>query len=273
MVGDRAVGKTSLIQRYLRNHYASEYQGTLGAQMYPLEIEIPTEENELIIAKTAIFDLMGEHAVRDNFRDAMFYGTHGVLAVCDVARPETLYALTDWAQAVLAVSQGVPFVIALNKVDLSGKTAIGPKEATWIGERFPEAPVVMTSAKTAQGVEEVFSDLLNNATQYVLAKGRDRQLTGVTRHRILLFAARRGTMGFSKTELFANFSDAKPAGLMEELDNLVRLSLLLPDEPGAKSFVMSASLPGSFRYKITPLGQKVATNAALQDELVVDEPP
>src|SRR5207245_10672334 len=76
--------------------------------------------------------------------------------------------------------------------------------------------------------------------------------------------------GITKSELFANMRDVKPDEVMEELDNLVRLDLLVQYDSGPKTFLKSSTLPATFRYQITPLGRKVAASPAIED-LVVEE--
>src|SRR5437867_5073273 len=62
--------------------------------------------------------------------------------------------------------------------------------------------------------------------------------------------------------------DVKPDEVMEELDNLVRLDLLVQYNAGPKTFPKSSTLPASFRYQITPLGRKVAASPAIEDLVV-----
>src|SRR3972149_9859473 len=173
--GERGVGKTSLIKRYVENHFSEGYKSTLGAYLYPVEVEIHAGKQDLVLAKVAIFDLMGEHSIRETFRDAMFYGTHGVLAVCDVERPETLYAIDDWFQAVSLVTGGVPFGVVFNKVDRLSKVTVGPAETSWLRKRFPLVPTTMTSAMTGTGVEDVFSGLIGRGIESNLSAGRRRR--------------------------------------------------------------------------------------------------
>src|SRR5947208_16007646 len=109
--------------------------------MHRVDVELPgDEEGDVIQANIAIFDQMGEHAIRENFRDALFYGTQGALAVCDIERPDTLRTLSEWIRAISAVTGGVPFRIVFNKVDRAKVSKIGPEEATWLRGTFPGAP-------------------------------------------------------------------------------------------------------------------------------------
>src|SRR2546428_132242 len=163
---------------------------------------------------------------------------------------------------------GVPFRIVFNKVDRAKGSKIGPEESAWLREQFPNVPTSLTSAMTGEGVDDAFSGIIGQAVDAMLAMEKDRKVRKVLRHRILSAAARRDTVGISKNELFAGMRDAKPDEIMEELDNLVRLNILVQYDSGPKTFLKSSSAPASFRYQITPLGRKVAASPTEQDLVV-----
>src|SRR5256886_14642881 len=102
----------------------------------------------------------------------------------------------------------------------------------------------------------------------MLAGEKNRKVRKLLRQRILVFAARREGNGITKSELFANMRDVKPDEVMEELDNLVRLDLLVQYDSGPKTFLKSSTLPATFRYQITPLGRKGAASPAIEDLVV-----
>ncbi|MEK6988456.1 MAG: Rab family GTPase [Candidatus Thermoplasmatota archaeon] len=261
VVGERGVGKTSLILRFTKKTFNEDYHGTLGAYLYPVEMELKGDAGEIIQAKVAIFDLMGEHSIRESFRDAIFYGTHGVLAVCDVERPQTLYAVQDWVRAVSLVTGGVPFHIAVNKFDLAEKIAFGPAETEWLRKSMPAARLILTSARTGKSVDKAFTDLVSQIVSEMTGAGHRRRVKTLARQKILAFVARRMRNGVSKMELLTGFKELDHNELMEEVDNLVRLGILQKEESG----------PASFRVVVTERGQDLAASN-LWEELVVDEP-
>ncbi len=219
LVGERRVGKTSLLERYLKNHFSEEYTGTLGGRVYPTDLEVALDGDDIALAHIAFFDLMGEHSVRKVFAEPFFFGTQGVLAVCDVERPETLHLIKDWMDVVAKIAGPVPVGIAFNKIDRADAMAIGPEETAWLRKEFPTAPTFMTSARTGQGVEDAFTTIISRSVDAILAKGRASRSGRVFRQRILLFIAGRGNLGAAKNELFSEFKAVLPAQIMEELDN------------------------------------------------------
>lgn len=269
LVGERRVGKTSLIQRYLRNHFTHEYQGTLGGRVYPIDLEVHLNgSGDVALSHVAFFDLMGEHSVRQVFSEPFFYGTQGVLGVCDVERPETLYAIKDWFQVVTSIAGTVPLGVAFNKVDRTEAMAIGPTETAWLRTQFPLVPTFMTSALAGDGVEDAFGTIIERTVDNVLAGRKQGQAARILRQRILLFVVGR-ERGASKTDIFAIFKDVAPAVIMEELDNLVRLDLLFVEEAGTQ-FVRSEDLGGAAKYRATKRGEKVSESPR-DDALTIEE--
>src|SRR2546427_9657670 len=120
--------------------------------MHRVDVELPGDEpGDVILANIAIFDQMGEHAIRENFRDALFYGTQGALAVCDIERPDTLQTLSEWIRAVSAVTGGGPLPHRLYQSDRARGSKIGPCESPRLKDKFPSAPAAPTGGATGGG--------------------------------------------------------------------------------------------------------------------------
>ena len=258
LVGDRGVGKTSLIRRFAGNQFLDDEHGTLGAHMHPVEVQIPLDGSQLAKVRVDLFDLMGEHALRDNFRDAIFYGAHGVMAVCDLGRRETLPSLVDWIAAVSAVAGDVPSVVVFNKTDLGKEMAVGASDMRSLLEKLPEVSTVVTSAKTGERVEEAFNGIILRAVEGILkGQAQDESREGLRRDLLTAIAYREIT-GRSKGDLIGAFKSWEPQIVMEELDNLVELGLIRPMEYTAATFVDTKSIPVTSHFTITEEGKEAA---------------
>jgi len=156
LVGEKAVGKTSLIRRYVLNMFDDKYITTMGTKVSKKEMTIhkPSMGVTLRVDMT-IWDIMGEKGFRELLKDAYFYGANGILAVCDVTRKRTLEELDDWIDSVLKVVGRIPTLIAINKVDLSEQAQFAERDIEGLAEAF-DCPYVYTSAKTGSNVEEAF---------------------------------------------------------------------------------------------------------------------
>ncbi|MFQ6012273.1 MAG: Rab family GTPase [Thermoplasmata archaeon] len=161
LVGEAAVGKTSLIRRFVQDAFDDAYVTTLGAKVSKKEIQVEVPERDLLIQMDmTIWDIMGEKGVRDLLREAFFSGAKGILAVCDLTRYSSLKELDDWVQSVFQVVGEIAVVYAVNKADLQDEIMLlyGEKDIEMSAEAF-EAPYFFTSAKTGENVQMVFQRL------------------------------------------------------------------------------------------------------------------
>ena len=159
LVGEAAVGKTSLIRRFVLDQFDDSYIRTLGAKVSKksMRLELP-EKNVQVDITIAIWDVIGHAGFRQLLGDAFFDGAQGILAVADLTRRETLTVLPSWVEAVEEVSGVVPIVLAANKADLKSEVLYGQPEvaqmATVLG-----CGSLLTSAKTGENVEDAFLHL------------------------------------------------------------------------------------------------------------------
>ncbi|TLZ94470.1 MAG: GTP-binding protein [Methanobacteriota archaeon] len=160
LVGEAAVGKTSLIRRFVQDDFDDRYITTLGAKVSKREMVFDMPGRKQLQMDITVWDIMGEKGFRDLLKEAFFHGAKGVLAVADLTRYSTLKELDDWVQGVFKVVGEIPVVYAINKIDLKDEVMIlyGDKEITEASRAF-EAPYFYTSAKTGENVENLFKRL------------------------------------------------------------------------------------------------------------------
>jgi small GTP-binding protein len=159
LVGDKAVGKTSLIRRFVTDQFDDRYLLTLGTKVMRKVVPVPFAARELLVnVDMAIWDIMGQVGFREITKDAYFFGASGALAVIDLTRRDTLEGLEDWIAAVESVAGKVPVVLAVNKKDLVDEAAYRAEDIQAVANRIG-CPHLMTSAKTGENVEVVFRAL------------------------------------------------------------------------------------------------------------------
>ncbi|HKZ89844.1 MAG TPA: Rab family GTPase [Thermoplasmata archaeon] len=161
LVGEAAVGKTSLVRRYVHDEFDDRYITTLGAKVSKREETFPgTEGRPTYRMDMTLWDVMGDKGFRELLQEAYFHGARGILAVADLTRYSTLKELDDWVKSVFAVVGEIPVVYAINKSDLKDEVAIlyGDREIEQAANAF-NAPYLFTSARTGERVEEVFHRL------------------------------------------------------------------------------------------------------------------
>lgn len=165
VVGEPAVGKTSLLRRYVLDQFDDRYAPTLQARFSKKDVTLRLPEEGLDVAiEMILWDIMGEKDSRQLLQEAYFLGAQGILAVCDLTRRGTLEELREWATLITRSIGHVPWAVAGNKADLTGHYAFGEERLRLVAEAL-EAPYVFTSAKTGEGVDAAFARLAQGLVQ------------------------------------------------------------------------------------------------------------
>jgi len=168
LLGDSAVGKTSLIRRYVFNQFEDSYISTIGTKTSIKELRIPTDEEEIDLT-LVIWDLIGRegyHALHAR----SFVGVNGAMLVADLTRRDTLDSLERyWIPSLFKVVESVPLVFACNKSDLRGHFEFQPEDLETIAARYNAGfekalpgrlrTAYETSAKTGRKVEAAFESI------------------------------------------------------------------------------------------------------------------
>ncbi len=173
LIGETGVGKTSLIRRFVLDQFEDKYLLTLGTKVSKKEIEVSWVGRVGIQVDMAIWDIMGQQAFIELLKDAYFTGAHGILAVADLTRRQTLDELETWIRGVESVSGKLPMMVAVNKADLEAHAAFGKPEIEAFA-RAHNCDYVMTSAKMGQSVEDAFRQLATIAANRVVAQATAR---------------------------------------------------------------------------------------------------
>ncbi len=168
LLGDNAVGKTSLIQRYVFNQFKESYAATIGTKvtMKELKVRIKDETYNIVLM---IWDLIGREGYSALHARTMV-GVNGALLVADLTREETLYSLERyWIPFLFKVVENVPLVFACNKSDLTGQFQFQPDDLADIAKRYNKnvervlppgyETTYSTSAKDGSNVEKTFETL------------------------------------------------------------------------------------------------------------------
>jgi len=159
LVGEIAVGKTSLINRYVSNMFDDRYIMTIGTKVSKKSVALPDVKPGVdVTLEMTIWDIMGEKGFRQLLKEAYFYGANGILAVCDLTRQSTLEDLDDWIDHVLKVVGEIPVYICANKADLK-EGAKFDSDAVRAFAKAYNAPWTYTSAKTGESVETAFAEI------------------------------------------------------------------------------------------------------------------
>jgi len=158
LLGDAAVGKTSLIRRYVHNQFDEKYITTIGTNVSKknMKIVIKDQNNEPINYELtlAIWDIIGQKELH-SFNLNYFRNANGGLVICDFTRKDTLDSLMMWTSSLFNTIGQVPLVFMANKFDLQNQAEFNLNDLIPVANQF-QAPSFATSARTGENVERAF---------------------------------------------------------------------------------------------------------------------
>jgi small GTP-binding protein len=157
ILGDGAVGKTSLIRRFVVDKFDDKYILTIGSKVTAKALKIEMHGASIYL-KLQIWDVLGQKGYKRLY-SSTFRGSKGVLLVADITRKETLQSLENyWIPTIQKIIGNIPFVILANKSDLGKATKFKDKELREFAGKY-KAPSYITSAKTGENVDLAFKIL------------------------------------------------------------------------------------------------------------------
>ena len=164
LLGDPAVGKTSLIKKYVQDVFDDRYLNTIGAKVMKKNLGVhKPATGEIVDLKLILWDIAGQESFA-TVKKAYYKGASGALVACDSTRRETMEHVHHWIENLFDVSGVIPFIIIVNKSDLEKEAAFTLDEVRKEFQPY-EAPVYATSAKTGFNVELVFHELGKGMTE------------------------------------------------------------------------------------------------------------
>ncbi len=153
IVGDFAVGKTSVAERFVNNQFSEKYLTTVGVKIDTKEIERPDLG---IVHKLVIWDVAGSDRF-DEVQFAYLRGAAGLIYVADGTRTDTLRSIVYLREQIGEYFHALPCVALVNKYDLKSDWKADDDHEQTLQETF--GSVYRTSAKTGRDVEEAILDL------------------------------------------------------------------------------------------------------------------
>ena len=158
LVGDGAVGKTSLVRRYVHDLFADRYIATIGTKTTRKEFKLEYEAEDVCVTlDLGIWDILGQKGI-EKAHQLYFEGAHAYIVVCDLTRADTLAAVPEWAARVHELCGKVPGVLAANKVDLVEDREARKGEVTALADGLG-VKWFWNSAKSGENVEMLFYEL------------------------------------------------------------------------------------------------------------------
>ena len=151
MLGGFAVGKTSLVKRFVTGQFSEKYHTTVGVKI---------DQKPLFVNDTDVLVVLWDVYGEDDFqkvRASYLQGSAGYLLVVDGTRKETLEVARQLHKLAVQSMGPVPYVLVINKHDLRESWQVDPEMYEDLAHNA--CLVLQSSAKTGEGVELAFVEL------------------------------------------------------------------------------------------------------------------
>ena len=169
VLGDIAVGKTSLIGRYITNTFSNQYKSSIGCELKQKTVDIDKD----IQAKLQIWDTAGEErflAVTKQY----YNGSQGAMIVYDLTNKKTFLKMNKWIKDVKNnAPKNIVIMVVGNKSDLSKEKIDLGQELEPFKENYLYKEV---SAKSGLNVNIAFEDLANKIIEKQKEKGNEEEV-------------------------------------------------------------------------------------------------
>lgn len=156
LLGEAAVGKTSLVYRFIENRFRDNYKSTLGVNL--LKKDLNLDEYGYGGVSAQIWDLGGQESFR-SLRKLYLEGANGAFVIFDTTKRKTFDKLDEWIQSFKESRGNRPLLLIGNKIDLSDKQKVEESEVKEYAEKN-STEFIFTSAKTGENVETAFKGLV-----------------------------------------------------------------------------------------------------------------
>jgi small GTP-binding protein len=181
LLGDFAVGKTSLVRRFVYDLFEDKYLSTIGVKVSRKMVAVPKDDATIELT-IMLWDLANSKEF-DSIRVSYLRGTAGAVAACDLTRPSTIDGLYKYSRELRAINPGAHLILVANKTDLADQQSVTGAQIEAVA-RDINAPFYLTSARTGKNVDEVFRHLArllvtrlppeSVAEHHILKTGRGR---------------------------------------------------------------------------------------------------
>ncbi len=174
LLGDSAVGKTSLIRKFVHEEFDDTYISTIGTKVSKKEMKLNLE-GEDVTMNLMIWDMLG----REGYMSAQarqMVGAQGIIIVGDLTRTDTIKNMEKyWIPLLLRTlgSINLPIVFIANKSDIASEDKV--MDAVDIFSRYEKNynhgmkenlpddlnTWFLSSAKTGEKVEDAFKTMVH----------------------------------------------------------------------------------------------------------------
>nr|AME21652.1 RABL2 [Mastigamoeba balamuthi] len=158
LLGDSAVGKSKMMERFLREEYNPDNSSTFGVTIHRHATEVGDKD-----VMIEFWDTAGQPTFKE-LHPSFYDRAWGCVLVFDITRKETYTHLNEWYTELLQYRKGIPCCLVANKIDV---------DPTVEGRSFNFAtkhklPLYYVSAASGKNISQPFDDIVKRAYECLL---------------------------------------------------------------------------------------------------------
>ncbi|DAZ93674.1 TPA: hypothetical protein N0F65_008182 [Lagenidium giganteum] len=157
LLGDSAVGKSKLVERFMMNEFQPRQLSTFALTMFRKEVKL---DNGSVI-KVDFWDTAGQERF-SSMHASYYYGATACILVFDVTRKVTYQNLANWYKELRDYCENIPCFLVANKIDVD--LAVTSKKFKFAETHNLEFNFV--SAADGTNVVKVFTDAVQAAVRF-----------------------------------------------------------------------------------------------------------
>ncbi len=153
--GDGAVGKTSMVHRYVEDVFEKDYKSTIGTSIMKKECSFKELESTV---RFVIWDLAGQAQFKRVRLKYLANAIAGIL-VYDVTNRASFENIDEnWYKEVKKASPNIVLILVGNKIDLKKERVVSSEEGESLSKQL-KLTYMETSAKTGENINDAFKML------------------------------------------------------------------------------------------------------------------
>jgi small GTP-binding protein len=155
LIGEQAVGKSSIMNRYVENTFEINIIGTAGLDLKKKIIEINGEQ-----IKIYIFDSAGQERFRSIARN-QYKKADGIILIYDITDKKSFESINFWVNSIKEfLINGTECLLIGNKIDLNNLRVVSLNEGEKLSHNL-NIPFIETSAKDDINVNQAFMKIID----------------------------------------------------------------------------------------------------------------
>jgi len=148
--GDGAVGKTTLLHRYISGTFLENSEMTIGVKFHQKRTNIEDDEINF-----QLWDFGGQQQFR-HMLPRYVLGAQGALLLFDLTRIGTLFNFEDWVNILRKHKEDLPILLIGTKFDLEEEIQADDDYVLDLKEQFKFFDYIKVSSKTGENVDDIF---------------------------------------------------------------------------------------------------------------------